>query len=99
MSSVWKEKTHKSSKIAASKNFFPIVQDIDTTCFDEWVLVNVVTEQAHNQEVFQGMEGYLTDSVLLCFQKMHLKNCNFKRSYLKDEGESRVKIDILHKFT
>ena len=32
------ETTHKPSKEAAAKNFFPIVYVLDATCFDEYIL-------------------------------------------------------------
>ena len=41
--SVSKETTHKTSKVAATKNFSSSVYVVDTTCFDECFLFHLIT--------------------------------------------------------
>ena len=63
--SVWKEKSHKSLKVAAAKKSFSSVYIIDTTCFGKCFLFHVIAGRHYFSYNFIVNQRFSTIAMLL----------------------------------
>ena len=90
--SVWKETSHKPSKVAAAKNFFSSVYVIGTACFSEcFLLPNDNWKTLFFVQIHSYPEGFCKHHVVAFFETSVLKEVRIYVHYLHNNTKVNTK--------
>ena len=79
---VWKEMSHKPSKVAGAKNFFASVYVIGTACFDECILFHVIITRHYLYKFSVTLRFFPIAMLLSFFKQAFRKRSVFYIRYL-----------------